>query len=319
MVEKKSFVGFDEKFPYKILPGYPYELKKVKEEVGTDKIATSILFNVKCKESCFALKVFYIHKSNKKMLDEFKDEYKSIVDLYKDREDIAIPINQFDEEKEDLVCYEVLFASEPLPVSKQIKFDNVKEAFDLSKKLLSPLIFMESKGKYHLDIRPENYSFLKGGNVKLYDYDCTCTETKKKNLVQSIKPQGRSIPWTSRYYPPELFESDPKIDPKKFDVYCFGMTLFSLIVGKDETVKYDDIKNPKDGLIKHEACIKTINEEKFPEHFNPETTKFFKDLLIKMLDKNPLKRPSLDEIKKLLDQEYESYVKKQADLSMCIN
>ena len=157
-----------------------------------------------------------------------------------------------------------------------------------------------AQGLSHKDIKGDNFVFLDGQSVDgellgLIDYGYCINAS-----ASSSNKSG-----TAQYSPPEAFwEGEGTINTEKFDVFSLGVLFITLI--------FQDWAFYKEG-----AGYKCINDDAYREFFMNETLalddrlKFFskkwsktcysKDariliLIARMIDYNPINRPSLDKV-----------------------
>ena len=121
----------------------------------------------------------------------------------------------------------------------------------------------------HLDIKPENIMMdLKTITPYIGDYGCcyNFTHNKKCSLIGG----------TEIFHPPEYASSDP-YNPLKSDVFSLGVTLHLMLTGY---YPYD--------------IEEDVNKRKI--FIDDDISPFCRNLLFKMLQTNPKKRISLDEV-----------------------
>ncbi|KKY16699.1 putative serine threonine protein kinase [Diplodia seriata] len=141
--------------------------------------------------------------------------------------------------------------------------------------LVGAVSYIHLKACVHRDLKLENVLLDKHGNVKLVDFGFTREYEGKSNYLQT---------WcgTVCYSAPEMLKGE-KYAGEKVDVWSLGVIAYALLCGElpfDE----DDENETKKRILKEEP--------KYPDHM-PEQAK---DLIVKLLSKRPLLRPSLPEI-----------------------
>ena len=149
--------------------------------------------------------------------------------------------------------------------------DGISEEFgkNLFKKICIGLKNMHSSGIAHLDIKPENIMYdRKTKNPYIGDFGCSYNFSQKRTCSL--------LGGTQYFHPPEYASCSP-FDPVKSDIFSLGVTLHVLLTGY---YPYDVNENVDKRHL-------YINDELSPE---------CKNLLCKMLNKNPKKRISLDGI-----------------------
>ncbi|KAK8224832.1 kinase-like domain-containing protein [Phyllosticta capitalensis] len=141
--------------------------------------------------------------------------------------------------------------------------------------LVGAVSYVHSKSCVHRDLKLENILLDKHGNVKLVDFGFTREYEGKSNYLQT---------WcgTICYSAPEMLKGE-KYAGEKVDVWSLGIILYALLCG--ELPFDDDDENT--------TKVKILKEEpKYPEHMAEQA----KELVVKLLSKRPLLRPSLSEL-----------------------
>lgn len=176
---------------------------------------------------------------------------------------------------------------------KIIKKDKLteKSARNYFGQILNAVHYLHFKGIIHRDIKPENILIDKNNVVKLCDFGLA---------VNIQEDEGReTFCGTYEYMAPEIIQNKPY--NKKIDIWCLGILLYEILHGFspfstnsnlgniNNIMKNNNVNNLKDDLaFKIEnSCIK----------YNDNISDLARDLIDKLLNKNPDDRISIDEIK----------------------
>lgn len=149
------------------------------------------------------------------------------------------------------------------------------ECTKLFTQIVGAVYYAHSLNCVHRDLKLENILLDKNGNAKLTDFGFTRESIQKTNL--------ETICGTTVYMAPELTERK-KYDGFKIDIWALGVILYTMICGVMPFDEEDETKTK----------WKIINED--PDFDDVTINADCKDLLIKLLSKDPLKRPSAKEI-----------------------
>ena len=144
------------------------------------------------------------------------------------------------------------------------------------------LEFLHGKGIIHRDIKPENILLDKAGRVKLADFGWS-------NFLKPNVPRT-TFCGTLDYLPPEMLTST-HIHDHMVDIWSIGVLTYELLTGRAPFMPLDT-KNPKDIERLTQENIANVKFE-FPKDF----PSLAKDLVSKILKKNPRTRIGLSEIK----------------------
>uniref|UniRef100_A0A3P9LMT8 Protein kinase domain-containing protein n=1 Tax=Oryzias latipes TaxID=8090 RepID=A0A3P9LMT8_ORYLA len=89
--------------------------------------------------------------------------------------------------------------------------------------------FLHSEGFLHRDLKPENVMLSDELHAKLADFGlCAVSITYSPNNQEETKNAG-----TLKYMPPEAFDNLNYKPARSFDVYSFGIFLWSILSGKE--------------------------------------------------------------------------------------
>jgi serine/threonine-protein kinase len=147
------------------------------------------------------------------------------------------------------------------------------------------------KGIVHRDLKPENIFLVNLRNnrrqVKLLDFGVAKLNNNADARLQRTRQD--TIIGTPHYLSPEQARAKP-VDAKT-DVYSLGVMAFEMIVGQ---VPFNG-DNVMDILVQHMNAPPPL-----PSSLRPGIPAEIDDILVRMLAKEPGKRPSLDEIRAAL-------------------
>ena len=158
---------------------------------------------------------------------------------------------------------------------KEYLFEEDDAKFYIAEIILA-IEYLHKRDIIYRDLKPENILIDEDGHFKLADFGLA-----KENIINDIP--NSTFCGSPPYLSPEMLSHEGST--KASDIYGIGVILYEMLNGS--TPFYDEDYN---------LMYKNISENRlmFPEFFSDEV----KDLLEKMLEKDPKKRIKIQEIKK---------------------
>jgi WNK lysine deficient protein kinase len=157
---------------------------------------------------------------------------------------------------------------------KKVRYIKLRVIKKWCKQILSGLEFLHENNIAHRDLKPANI-FINSNTGDIFIGDFGLAKISKEN--------NKSILGTPEYMAPEVYEESYD---NRIDIYSFGMCLLEFMTGE---VPYSECslaaqiwKKISNKILP--LCITKINDQ------------IAKDLILKCIDENPIKRPNIYEI-----------------------
>jgi len=149
---------------------------------------------------------------------------------------------------------------------------------DILKQAATGLAFMNAKGWVHRDVKPDNMLVNSAGEVKLIDF--AIAQKPPSGLFGKLFHRKGKAQGTRSYMSPEQIRGE--ILDGRADIYSFGATAYELVTGRP----------PFRGSSNQDLLTKQISEKPTsPDVHNPDVTKEFAELILRMLAKKREDRP----------------------------
>ncbi|KAK1773603.1 kinase-like domain-containing protein [Copromyces sp. CBS 386.78] len=144
--------------------------------------------------------------------------------------------------------------------------------------LILGIEYLHSQGVIHRDIKPDNLLLTQDDVLKIVDFGVS-EIFEKTDEMKTAKPAG-----SPAFLPPELCAKHGDVSGRAADIWSMGVTLYCLRYGK--------LPFACDNQLEMWEAIKT-EEPQFPPGEKPE----FLDLMHKILEKDPAKRITMNELR----------------------
>jgi serine/threonine-protein kinase len=159
-------------------------------------------------------------------------------------------------------------------------FDFIREkVHDIFKQTMTGLAYMNASGWVHRDIKPENILVNSAGEVRIIDFAIAQRISRRGKFGRAFRRRG-TTQGTRTYMSPEQIRGEG-LDCRA-DIYSFGIMAYEVVTGRPPFRG----GTPEDLLNKH-----LFEKPTTPQSFNPEVTKDFSDLIMRMLAKKREERP----------------------------
>ncbi|MBU0936355.1 MAG: serine/threonine protein kinase [Spirochaetes bacterium] len=241
-------------------------------ELGHGGLATVFLARDRLMQADIALKLIHEHLAgDPAILERFRQElsinrlarHPNVVEYYE----------LFDTDGLKFLTLEYMAGGDLKQRITRDGFLPVSMAVDIGLHILDALEQAHSKGIVHGDIKPHNILFTLDGRPKLSDFGLSRLSSGENHA------RGQVNAGTPEYTPPELVLG--QIADARSDLYSFGISLFELLCGK-----LPFSANSALGILHAQVYTPLPN----PRTFRPELPAALAELLMRVLQKNPLDR-----------------------------
>lgn len=169
------------------------------------------------------------------------------------------------------------------PAGQGPELGALEASLRIARGLARALRALHDSGKLHRDLKPSNVMLRPDGEPVLLDF----------GLVTATHDKGRLVMGTPRYMAPECLE--PPVGPPA-DWYAFGLILFELLVGRPP------VEGSGLSLVRRRRALPPPP----PQRWNPALPDDLNSLIMGLLDPEPSRRPTGEEVCRRLGVEEES-------------
>lgn len=183
---------------------------------------------------------------------------------------------------------------------------NIPQAFVIKvfREILNGLLYLKKKKIIHRDIKPPNILFDKNYTAKISDFGLSALYNQKEQETEEDNEENKDNIETNSSYEndKDLFMNNSFIGDKNYvsyeitqrkkydyqtDVYSLGITMFYMMTGNLPC--YTKIQTNSEGK---QYIIRKRNFNSISNYYCYE----LRNLIEKMLDKNPKKRPTVEQV-----------------------
>jgi hypothetical protein len=159
------------------------------------------------------------------------------------------------------------------PIENPDLHSDLEASLRIARGLARALRALHASGKLHRDLKPSNVMLRHDGAPVLLDF----------GLVTATHDKGRLVMGTPRYMAPECLE--PPVGPPA-DWYAFGLILFELLVGRPP------VEGSGLSLVRRRKALPAPP----PQRWNPALSDDLNSLIMGLLDPDPSRRPTGEEV-----------------------
>ena len=265
---------------------------------------TRSVYTVYYKGEKFILKIMCYRKSMAKEIEQARKEWQLAYELARGNCHIIKPLDTQDgiDEASNIQTIETLYEYGGEDLTSLMGKLNAQELLVLIRKTLVPLVYLESRGVCHSDLKPENI-VIKDGFVKLIDFGVAIDFQRRTELLQTKSNLSEwALGFTNRYCPPEIFNDHIRPNSGKIDVYCWGITIYQLITNKsNDELEHEQVLFKIPGK-NYDDFLKIVANVQFPGDTDYSFTKLFVPILCRVLADNEKLRPTFSTLQALLGE-----------------
>jgi serine/threonine protein kinase len=163
------------------------------------------------------------------------------------------------------------------------------DAARLIHEVASAMAFLHGVGVVHADLKPENLLLCSknrlDGTIKMIDFGCALLNPDNQEESSVVADTVQTAQGTTGYWPPERFNNAKPT--QAIDMWAVGVILYIMLTGAHPF----DLKGDKSDEEVAEA-IKTNPSPPMDEKYAGHLSASAKDLILKLMDKDPSKRIS---------------------------
>ena len=224
------------------------------EEIHHDKLRTKCVYRLHHKGESFILKQARSETEegiNEEVINEAREEYKITSKIYNySMKNYGISMIKpiCIGETPDHTYIEAVYEDGGQNLARTLTDADAMKFFRVFKSSLDSLCIIQECGITHFDIKPANMVF-KDGITRIIDFGSAKEYKLSPNNKFFAMIEEKNFSVTELFCGPELKKSI--IMPGKFDVYCWGMTLYHLIVSLKQYGDKEAYKASKDSMKKY--------------------------------------------------------------------
>ena len=180
-----------------------------------------------------------------------------------------------------------------------------EEIWNILLQSMNALSYIHSKNVIHRDIKPANLFMTNDKTIKLGDFGVSA---KIQSLTSSVKENtfNGTIVGTPLYMSPEMINNSNNYD-QKADVYSMGCTIYELCF-------FQAPRKAAPSFVPGEIIFIDIPPKQNQNCYSNQ----LKEIIKKMIELNPQKRPTSEQIREMVKKEYIKTFLKTSSLSAVV-
>jgi len=223
---------------------------------------------------------------------EVKDGEEYIADFLKPIENARQSDNVFHK-----TTFETLYKYGEDTLQSKLQEMTITDRINAMKKLLIPMSILERQGIIHGDLRPENV-IVDGDKCLIVDFGMKFEFKDEDRLCGLLDPLiYKMLDDMIAYAPPEIFLAERNY-PTKIDIYTWGMTLYQLVMDLTHDQLKEKIKLRLHSKTYEDFLLEIRNMRLGDKGVSNNLENWVREVLLKVLNFNPQKRPTFNDIKK---------------------
>ena len=193
--------------------------------------------------------------------------------------------------------FETLYKYGKDTLQSKVSGMSISERINAMKKLLIPMSILETQEIIHGDLRPENV-IIEGDKCLIADFGMKLEFGNEQRLCDVLDSViCKMLNEMIAYAPPEIFLGERSY-PTKIDIYTWGMSLYQLVMDLTYDELKEKIKVRQHSKTYEDFLLEIRNMRLRDKGVSKNMENWVKEVLLKVLNFNPRKRPTFNDIKK---------------------
>jgi len=219
----------------------------------------------------------------------------------KDATPEPLEIRKSEDKAKKRVYFEMLFQYSGVSLSQDIFQPDAREVLLTAQRTAQIFMEMHKANIFHSDIKPANI-VRDGDTFKVIDFGVSLTFDEDEKFIKAVESTTEGFRgWTEAFVPPEKLRRAGKYERYKFDVYCWGMTIYQYATRKNGIVLENEANAYKMESTKYIYFLNLLDDINLCNDNEDKIKNFLIPVLKLALAESPENRPTFADINKMLD------------------
>jgi len=258
------------------------------------------LYFIETTESKYVFKVIKCKTNDIFSIQSIKKEFEIAEKMYAANKAITpepLGMRTFEKKSKKRIYFEMLFPYCGVSLYQAIFSADAQDILLVAIKTADVFMEMHKANIFHSDIKPSNI-VRQENTLMAIDFGVSLAFEQFADLIKTVHTTERGFRgWTRIYVPPENLRNTKVYKHDKFDVYCWGMTIYQYATHKINEQLQMEVEAYKINPGLYPKFLELLDDISFMNDKDDRIKNFLIPILKLALAENPDDRPSFADIK----------------------
>jgi len=253
----------------------------------------------------FIFKTLKCNAADFRAIETYEKEYEIALKMFNTNNEVTpqpLGIRKIEDIPKDRVYFEMLFQYSGISLCSDIFQPDAIEVLLTAQQTAKIFTEVHKANIFHSDIKPNNI-VREGDTFKAIDFGVSLSFDEYKQFIETVRSTSKGFRgWTEIFVPPEALRRTKVYKRDKFDVYCWGMTIYQYATRKNDSVLKNEVEIYKMESKRYPYFLNLLDDIHLRDDNEDKVKNFLIPILKLALDENPDKRPVFADISQMLNK-----------------